>query len=183
MSHATAYAVSMSPPVVEQIVSVLDLLIDDNEQHEGAFNLTESFQSNRRSRLGRKRIDQLAWNTRYFRQRLTKMGFIVYGHPHSPVVPALLYSPSKIAYVGTRCLAPLKLVERQHAFTFAVHSIARCSNVVFPWSPLAFQRHPWYWVVFASASQHRIHRTCSITYVVSRFACPRLVSRSLVSRY
>ena len=47
--------------------------------------------------LGRQRINQLAWNTRYFRQRLTKMGFIVYGHPHSPVVPALLYSPSKIA--------------------------------------------------------------------------------------
>ena len=47
--------------------------------------------------LGRQRISQLAWNARYFRQRLTKMGFIVYGHPHSPVVPALLYSPSKIA--------------------------------------------------------------------------------------
>ena len=49
--------------------------------------------------LGHQRIKQLAWNTRYFRQRLTKMGFIVYGHPHSPIVPALLYSPSKIAYI------------------------------------------------------------------------------------
>ncbi|CAF0738308.1 unnamed protein product [Rotaria sordida] len=79
-SHATAYATSMSPPVVEQIISVLNLLLDANEEHEG-----------------RQRITQLAWNTRYFRQRLRKMGFIVYGHPHSPVVPALLYSPSKIA--------------------------------------------------------------------------------------
>ncbi|CAF2151069.1 unnamed protein product [Rotaria magnacalcarata] len=79
-SHGTAYATSMSPPVVEQITSVLHLLLDDNEEHEG-----------------HRRISQLAWNTRYFRQRLTKMGFIVYGHPHSPVVPALLYSPSKIA--------------------------------------------------------------------------------------
>ena len=70
----------MSSPVIEQIVSVLNLLIDDNE-----------------SREGRQRINQLAWNTVYFRQRLSKMGFIVYGHPHSPVVPALLYSPSKIA--------------------------------------------------------------------------------------
>jgi serine palmitoyltransferase len=79
-SRATAYATSMSPPIVEQIISVLNLLIDENEEHEG-----------------RKRIKQLAWNTRYFRQCLSKMGFIVYGHPHSPVVPVLVYSPSKIA--------------------------------------------------------------------------------------
>jgi serine palmitoyltransferase len=52
----------------------------------------------RETNLGHQRIKQLAWNTRYFRQCLTRMGFIVYGHPHSPVVPALLYSPSKIAY-------------------------------------------------------------------------------------
>ncbi|CAF1105596.1 unnamed protein product, partial [Didymodactylos carnosus] len=79
-SHAAVYATSMSPPVVEQIISVLNFLLDENENSEG-----------------RKRIAQLAWNTRYFRERLSKMGFIVYGHPHSPVVPALLYSPSKIA--------------------------------------------------------------------------------------
>jgi serine palmitoyltransferase len=36
-SHATAYATSMSPPVVEQITSVLTLLLDDNEEHEGLF--------------------------------------------------------------------------------------------------------------------------------------------------
>ncbi len=34
-SHAAAYAISMSPPVVEQIMSVLNLLIDENEEHEG----------------------------------------------------------------------------------------------------------------------------------------------------
>jgi serine palmitoyltransferase len=37
-SHATAYATSISPPVVEQIISVLSLLIDDNEEHEGLFD-------------------------------------------------------------------------------------------------------------------------------------------------
>ncbi|UJR28624.1 hypothetical protein I4U23_009857 [Adineta vaga] len=79
-SHSAVYAASMSPPVAEQIICVLNLLIDKDEEHEG-----------------HQRINQLAWNTSYFRQRLTKMGFIVYGHPHSPVVPALLYSPSKIA--------------------------------------------------------------------------------------
>lgn len=57
---------------------------------------------------------QLAWNTRYFRQRLTKMGFIVYGHPHSPVVPALLYSPSKIAYVKRR-----RIFRQKQSFSFS----------------------------------------------------------------
>lgn len=88
----------MSPPVVEQITSVLNLLLDDNEEREGLLT-DEASSSSDHSVSGRKRINQLAWNTRYFRQRLSKMGFIVYGHPHSPVVPALLYSPSKIAYV------------------------------------------------------------------------------------
>jgi len=35
-SHAAAYATSMSPPVAEQIISVLNLLIDENEEHEGS---------------------------------------------------------------------------------------------------------------------------------------------------
>ena len=34
---------------------------------------------------------------RYFRQRLKQMGFIVYGHDASPVVPLLLFMPAKIA--------------------------------------------------------------------------------------
>lgn len=103
-SHATTYAISMSPPVIEQIISVLNLLIDDNEEHEG-----------------QKRIKQLAWNTKYFRQRLSKMGFIVYGHPHSPVVPALLYSPSKIAFVE------IKSIEKKRRFLFIlVDLIVKC---------------------------------------------------------
>ena len=41
--------------------------------------------------LGRRRIQQLARNVKYFRQRLRQKGFIVYGHDDSPVVPMLLY--------------------------------------------------------------------------------------------
>ena len=37
-SHAAAYATSMSPPVIEQIVSVLNLLIDENEEREGLYH-------------------------------------------------------------------------------------------------------------------------------------------------
>lgn len=93
----------MSPPVAEQIISVLNVLLDQSPESEGLLLMKEKKRKVHQNlfliNIGRRRINQLAWNTRYFRQRLTKMGFIVYGHPHSPVVPALLYSPSKIAYI------------------------------------------------------------------------------------
>ncbi|CAF4907985.1 unnamed protein product [Rotaria sp. Silwood1] len=74
-SHANTYASSMSAPIVQQIISSLDLL-----------NGPE----------GKKRICQLADNTRYFRQKLVNMGFIVYGNNNSPVVPMLLYLPAQV---------------------------------------------------------------------------------------
>ena len=47
--------------------------------------------------IGKRRICQLAWNARYFRRRLSEMGFIIYGSCDSPVVPLLLFCPGKIA--------------------------------------------------------------------------------------
>ena len=49
--------------------------------------------------IGRRRIQQLKWNTRYFRKRLHEKGFIIYGNRDSPVVPVLIYMPAKIASV------------------------------------------------------------------------------------
>jgi len=69
------YALSMSAPIVQQIISSLRLL-----------NGPE----------GKKRILQLADNTRYFRRKLVDMGFIVYGNKNSPVVPMLLYMPARV---------------------------------------------------------------------------------------
>ena len=46
---------------------------------------------------GKKRIQQLMDNSRYFRRRLNEMKFIVYGNEDSPVVPILIYYPSKVA--------------------------------------------------------------------------------------
>lgn len=45
---------------------------------------------------GQERIRQLAVNTVYFRKRLREMGFTVYGNQDSPVIPMMLYMPSKI---------------------------------------------------------------------------------------
>jgi serine palmitoyltransferase len=79
-SHAASYASSMSPPVTMQIVRTLETIMGLDGTGEG-----------------QRRIAQLAENTRYFRDKLIKMGFIVYGNQASPVVPVMLYMPSKIA--------------------------------------------------------------------------------------
>jgi serine palmitoyltransferase len=81
-SHASCYASSMSPPVIAQIRRTLETIMGLDGSGEGL-----------------RRIKQLAENTRYFRDKLIKMGFIVYGNHASPVVPVMLYMPSKIAYL------------------------------------------------------------------------------------
>ncbi|KAM4690297.1 serine palmitoyltransferase 2 [Rhinophrynus dorsalis] len=86
-SHSTAYATSMSPPVVEQIITSMKCIMGEDG-----------------TTMGRDRVEQLAENTRYFRRRLTEMGFIIYGNSDSPVVPLMLYMPAKIGAFGREML-------------------------------------------------------------------------------
>ena len=79
-SHAHSYATSMSAPVTAQIKKTLEIIMGLDGTDEG-----------------KRRIKQLAENTRYFRDKLVKMGFIVYGNDASPVVPVILLMPSRIA--------------------------------------------------------------------------------------
>lgn len=78
-SHANCYASGMSGPIAQQILTSLRIISGKEEGGEG-----------------KKRIDQLAWNSHYFRERLVSMGFIVYGNNDSPIVPLMLYMPAKI---------------------------------------------------------------------------------------
>ncbi|XP_036273967.1 serine palmitoyltransferase 3 isoform X2 [Pipistrellus kuhlii] len=106
-SHSAVYATSMSPPIAEQIIRSMKFIM-------GLDGTTQ----------GLKRVRQLAKNTRYFRQRLNEMGFIIYGNEESPVVPLLLYMPGKVA-------------------AFARHLLKRKIGVVvvgFPATPLAEAR-------------------------------------------
>ncbi|XP_029449413.1 serine palmitoyltransferase 3-like [Rhinatrema bivittatum] len=78
-SHSAVYATSMPSPVAQQIIRVMKCIM-------GLDGSTIGFQ----------RVRQLAENTKYFRQRLHEMGFIIYGNEDSPVVPLLLYMPGKV---------------------------------------------------------------------------------------
>ncbi|XP_069811368.1 serine palmitoyltransferase 3-like [Dendropsophus ebraccatus] len=78
-SHSAVYAASISPPIAEQIIRVMKCIMGTDG------TLT-----------GRQRLNQLAENTRYFRRRLRDLNVITYGNEDSPVVPVLMYMPSKV---------------------------------------------------------------------------------------
>lgn len=118
--HAGAYAEAMSPPVLTQIMASMAsimgvanpapstpspsnaLVVADRTAYPGAaptqliptwFNLPPSLSSGLE---GLERLRRLAFNSRYLSRGLTKLGFIVYGHPASPIVPMLVFNPGKL---------------------------------------------------------------------------------------
>ncbi|KAF8777874.1 Serine palmitoyltransferase 2 like protein [Argiope bruennichi] len=78
-SYSFSYATSMSAPVAQQIITTLKILMGKDGSTEGI-----------------RRVRQLERNTRYFRRKLKQKGFIIYGNEDSPVVPLMLYFPSKV---------------------------------------------------------------------------------------
>lgn len=86
-SHSAVYATSMSPPVVEQIITSMKCIMGEDG-----------------TTIGYERIRRLAENTTYFRKRLQEMGFIIYGNKDSPVVPLMLYMVAKIGAFGREML-------------------------------------------------------------------------------
>ncbi|XP_024146676.1 serine palmitoyltransferase 2b [Oryzias melastigma] len=86
-SHSALYATSMSPPVAQQIISSMKIIMGEDG-----------------STLGADRLRQLSENTTYFRRKLREMGFIIYGNDDSPVVPLMLYMPAKIGAFGREML-------------------------------------------------------------------------------
>ena len=45
---------------------------------------------------GEERLQRLAFNSRYLRLGLKRLGFIIYGHDDSPIIPLLIYNPAKL---------------------------------------------------------------------------------------
>ncbi|KAM6965540.1 serine palmitoyltransferase 2b [Aplochiton taeniatus] len=86
-SHSALYATSMSPPVAQQIITSMKVIMGQDG-----------------TTLGGDRLKQLSENTTYFRRKLQEMGFITYGNADSPVVPMMLYMPAKIGAFGREML-------------------------------------------------------------------------------
>ncbi|KAJ8290281.1 hypothetical protein GJAV_G00010880 [Gymnothorax javanicus] len=86
-SHSAVYGTSMSPPVVEQIITSMKCIMGEDG-----------------TTFGLDQVRQLAENAKYFRSRLQEMGFIIYGNKDSPVVPMMLYMPAKLSAFGRQML-------------------------------------------------------------------------------
>ncbi|TKA51409.1 Serine palmitoyltransferase 2, partial [Cryomyces minteri] len=75
----TIFGETPAPPVLVQIASALKCITGDISPGQGE-----------------ERLQRLAFNSRYLRLGLKRLGFIVYGHDDSPIIPVLLYNPAKM---------------------------------------------------------------------------------------
>jgi len=83
----SAYHNSLSPVVCQQIVSSFGVIMGRDGTDIGA-----------------RKLDALRDNSNYFRMRLTDMGLHVLGNYDSPIMPVMLYNPTKIAAFSRECL-------------------------------------------------------------------------------
>ncbi|WKY13307.1 hypothetical protein Q1695_004264 [Nippostrongylus brasiliensis] len=86
-SAGPCYGASMSPPIVAQVLSSMKVMCGEDGTTVGA----------------RKAV-QLLRNSRYFRRRLKQMGFLIYGHEDSPVVPLMTFYITKVVEFSRRTL-------------------------------------------------------------------------------
>ena len=75
------YAEPMSPPICQQVITSMSIIMGEDGTDEGA-----------------RRLKAIHENSVYFMRELRKMGFIIYGDEGSPIVPLLLFQPGKIRY-------------------------------------------------------------------------------------
>lgn len=79
-SHSCFYASPMAPAIMEQISCAIRVIKSGDKDPTS---------------IGRKKLERLAENTRYFRGKMTKLGFLLAGNKDSAVVPLLTFGPTK----------------------------------------------------------------------------------------
>lgn len=84
---ASSYHNSLSPVVCQQIISSFEVIMGRDGTN-----------------IGKQKIAALRDNSNYFRMRLGDMGLHVLGHYDSPIMPVMLYNPTKIAAFSRECL-------------------------------------------------------------------------------
>lgn len=112
-ANNTAFLIdnAMSPVVAQQILT--------------SFAVIKEATKNPNS-IGAKKLERLKDNANYFRERLIDMGVEIVGHRDSPVIPMMLYNPTKIAAFSRECFKEnLAVVVVGFPATPLLHSRAR----------------------------------------------------------
>lgn len=78
-NHGQLYSEPMSPVVLQQIDTSMSIIMGEDG-----------------TELGKLHLRRLAFNCRYLANGLRQLGFIVYGHQDSPIVPLLIFQPGKM---------------------------------------------------------------------------------------
>ncbi|KAJ2611473.1 serine palmitoyltransferase component [Coemansia sp. RSA 1365] len=87
-SYSAVYAESMSVPVLAQISSSMRIIM--GEDRENALE-------------GQQHLKQLAENSIYFAQKLKDLGFMVIGDYGAPIIPLMLFNPTKMLAFAREC--------------------------------------------------------------------------------
>lgn len=87
-SAAILFSPGISPPAAQQIISAIAIMTGKDGTD-----------------LGKQKLSQLHENANMFRRRLINMGFHVLGDVDSPIIPMLLYNPSKLTAFSRECLS------------------------------------------------------------------------------
>lgn len=98
-NFSNVYGETMAPPVMVQILSTIATIMAVGRTPEKRALLpawthfSEPFLAGIE---GQQRLQRLAFNARYLNHGLRKLGFIIWGSRDSPVIPLLLFQPSKM---------------------------------------------------------------------------------------
>lgn len=83
-SPASIYHTGLSPIITKQIITAFQI-IDGSIQ-------------------GRNKINKLIQNSNFFRSEMVRLGLHVYGDYGQPIIPVLIYLPSKVVAFSRECL-------------------------------------------------------------------------------
>ncbi|KAK2561766.1 Serine palmitoyltransferase 2 [Acropora cervicornis] len=95
-SHSAAYASSMSPPVAVQVISSMKIIMGEDGTDEGKRRLKALDENNREDILKTRFLSAIIY-FRYFRRRVKEMGYVVFGHNASPIIPLVIFAPGNTA--------------------------------------------------------------------------------------
>jgi len=85
-SMGSVYSQCISPPATQQVISAMKIIMGEDGTD-----------------LGQRKLAALRNNANFFRKRMQEMGCHVLGDWDSPIVPVMLYNPSKIPAFSREC--------------------------------------------------------------------------------